>query len=108
MWIVINISGKQEIIRINQYLDINSIKGKALDIILLNRILLIVKGFYVKIGRPIIFGGQVQAIIIQHFFDKKILILRFKRKKHYKKFKGFRAKKTRILIKNLIFNNYGT
>jgi large subunit ribosomal protein L21 len=77
------------------------VKGKALDIMLLNRILLIVDDLKMQIGRPIVKTKKLEAIIIQHFFAKKFLILRFKNKKHYKKLKGFRPKKTRILVKNL-------
>ena len=103
MWIVLNISGKQEIVRINQQFDINYIKGKPLDILTLNRLLLIVDNVNLEIGKPIIQLKRLFAIIIQHFFSKKCLVLRFKRKKHYKKIKGFRNKKTRILIKGLHF-----
>lgn len=100
MWIVLNISGKQEIVRINQQLDVNYIKSNPFDIIIFNRILLIVNDNKIELGRPFV-KKKLQGIIIQHFFGTKILILRFKRKKHYKKLKGFRAKKTRILIKKL-------
>lgn len=103
MWIVVNISGKQEIVRINQQLDINYVKSKPFNIIIFNRILLIVDKHKLELGRPIIGLKKLQGLIIQHFFAKKVLILRFKRKKHYKKIKGFRAKKTRVLIKNIYF-----
>lgn len=101
MWIVINISGKQEIVRINQQIDIDHIKGNPLDILILNRLLLVVNDLKLELGRPIIQMKKLIALVIQHFFEKKILILRFKRKKHYKKIKGFRNKKTRILVKNI-------
>ena len=101
MWFVINISGKQEIVRINQIIDIDYIRSKKDDIIIFNRILFIFCNNNIKVGQPLI-NKQLKAIIIQHFYDKKILILRFKRKKHYKKFRGYKSKKTRVLIKELI------
>ena len=102
MWVVVNISGKQEICRINQLLDIDYIKGRSLDIVVLGRLLFLCDNLNnIKIGKPLI-KEKLQAILIQHFFGKKLLILRFKRKKHYKKIKGFRPKKTRILIKNIL------
>lgn len=103
MWIVINISGKQEIVRINQVISIDYKKNANIfDIILLNRILLFVDLPTVLVGTPIINDRKVVTIVIQHCFGKKIVVLRFKRKKHYKKIKGFKPKITKLLVKNII------
>src|SRR5690554_1498687 len=103
MWFVINISGKQEICRINQMLDVDHIKARNTDILLLERVMFVFDDYNnkIEIGQPFL-DKTLQAIIIQQIFTNKILILRFKRKKHYKKSKGYKSKKTRILIKKII------
>lgn len=103
MWVVVNISGKQEIVRINQVVSIDYKKeANVFDIVILNRILLLIKSSEVLIGTPILKNRKVVTIVIQHCFGKKIVIIRFKRKKHYKKVKGFRPKITKLLVKNII------
>ncbi len=108
MWIVINISGKQEIVRIKQIINIDyQKKANVFDIMLLNRVLLIVNKVEVLLGTPLLKKFKILAIVVQHCYGKKILVLRFKRKKHYKKIQGFRPKQTKLLIKKIL-ENYGT
>lgn len=108
LWFVLNVSGKQEIFTTKFFYDVNYIKNSnELDVVFLNRMLLL---FYTPtkhliIGKPIIKDIKVKAYIIQHFFGKKILIFRYKRKKNYKKLKGYKSLYTRIFINNL---SYGT
>lgn len=107
-WFVLNISGKQEMFTTKFFYDINYIKNSnELDIVFLNRVLLMYYTLtkHLIVGKPIIKDLKVKAYIIQHFFGKKILIFRYKRKKNYKKLKGHKSLYTRIFINNLA---YGT
>lgn len=107
-WFILNISGRQNFFKLKFFYDINFIKNsKELDIILLNRILFIYFNSidHIYLGTPILKDFKIEAYVIQHFFGKKILIFRYKRKKNSKKLKGYKSLYTRIFTNNLI---YGT
>ncbi len=46
-------------------------------------------------------SGKVEAEVVEHGKHKKILVLHFKRKKHYDKLNGHRQPYTLIKIKNI-------
>ena len=52
----------------------------------------------ISLGDPLIEGAAVDAKVIEQFRDKKIEIVKFKRRKHYKRRAGHRQSLTRIEI----------
>lgn len=55
-------------------------------------------GEKVQIGRPVLEGASVEATILRHGRDKKILIHKFKRRKGYAKTQGHRQGFTELKI----------
>ena len=52
----------------------------------------------VQVGTPFIDGGKVTATITTHGRHKKIKIVKFKRRKHYRRQMGHRQDYTEITI----------
>ncbi|QCI26050.1 50S ribosomal protein L21 [Buchnera aphidicola] len=76
--------------------------GKNFNI---NNILMIVKNKKVTIGTPNISKSSIIGTIVQHGRKKKIKIIKFKRRKHYKKQQGHRQYFTDIKIIDIITKN---
>ena len=95
---VIQTGGKQYPVLPNQILEIEKIEGKKGKALVLDKVLLLVKGKEVKIGTPFLKGTKVKAEIVEQFKDKKIRIAKFRAKSRYRKVKGHRQQKTRIKI----------
>ena len=56
------------------------------------------EGEDVKVGTPLIAGGKVTAVVVDHGRHDKIKIIKFKRRKHHMKRAGHRQYFTQIEI----------
>ncbi|URJ29341.1 50S ribosomal protein L21 [Blochmannia endosymbiont of Camponotus modoc] len=63
-----------------------------------NQILLIESNECLHIGSPFIKNGQIVAEIIAQSLNQKIKIIKFRRRKHFRKFQGHRQCFTTIKI----------
>lgn len=68
-------------------------------------ILMIVNEKKITIGTPHILHSSIISNVIRHGRDKKIKIIKFKRRKHYKKQQGHRQYFTEIKIIDIINTN---
>lgn len=75
--------------------------GETIDF---NKILMI-KDQSTHIGKPYLINYLIRAVIISQKKNKKINIIKFKRRKHYKKQQGHRQKFTEIKITEIIKTN---
>lgn len=102
---IVEVSGRPRWVEEGRYYDFYRIKQKENKKINLNRIM-----FYsdeqgkVFLGTPFLENIRVNATVINHFRGKKIHRLKFKRKKHYRRFYGHRQEMTRIVINKIEVN----
>ncbi|QJC37533.1 50S ribosomal protein L21 [Enterobacteriaceae endosymbiont of Donacia thalassina] len=98
MYAVFDSCGKQYKIIQGQTIKLEKIIGKIGDKIEFKNILMIYDKNQFNIGKPIIPGAKIIAQIILHGKNKKIKIIKFRRRKHYRKTKGHRQLFTSIKI----------
>ncbi len=67
----------------------------------LGRVLLLQNGDDLKIGAPVVDGAAVKAKVVAHGKDKKVLVIKKKRRKDYKRKNGHRQDYTRIEITSI-------
>jgi len=77
---------------------INADAGADLTI---DKVFLAANGEKVTIGTPTVAGATVSAKILEHGQDKKVLVIKKKRRKDYKRKNGHRQKFTRIEITSI-------
>ncbi len=77
------------------------IQGEKDQEITLDRVLLVSDGDSIKIGTPVVAGASVKAKIVDHGKAKKVMIMKKKRRKDYKRKNGFRQDFTRIQITSI-------
>ncbi len=98
MYAIINFLGKQYKILPNHNIITNKCSNNIGDTIILNKIIILFYNNKIITNPNILLQYYIQAQIIQHIKDQKITILKFKRRKHYKKKIGFRAQYTKLKI----------
>ncbi len=77
---------------------INAEKGEEIT---LDRVLLVGKGEDVEVGTPVVEGAEVKAKVIEHGKGEKILVMKKKRRKDYKKKNGHRQDYTQLQITSI-------
>ncbi len=82
-------------------IDVPLVKGEKGEEIALDRVLLVSEGDTVKVGTPVVDGAEVKAKIVDHGKDKKILVMKKKRRKDYKLKNGHRQNYTQIQITSI-------
>ncbi|BBA85000.1 50S ribosomal protein L21 [Candidatus Nardonella dryophthoridicola] len=107
MKIILEIKNKQYIVnKINDIIKIDKINKEINDLIEIRNILFFEENNkLILVGKPYLKEIIIIAKVINHFKDKKIKILKFKRRNNYKIIKGHRQNFTNISILKIIKNN---
>ncbi|QJC32683.1 50S ribosomal protein L21 [Enterobacteriaceae endosymbiont of Donacia dentata] len=98
MYAIFDSCGKQYKVIQGQSIKLEKIKGKIGDNIEFKNVLMIYDKNKINIGTPIIIGAKIIAELISHGKENKIKIIKFRRRKHYKKTQGHRQLFTNIKI----------
>ena len=95
---VIKTGGKQYRVSEGDKLNVETLAGEPGDELELGEVLMIHDGDAVEVGKPTVEGAKVTAKVIEHGRGKKIKIVKFKRRKHYRRQMGHRQNYTRVEI----------
>ncbi|AAM67926.1 50S ribosomal protein L21 [Buchnera aphidicola] len=104
MYAVFMSGGKQYRVKKNQIIQLEKLNNSPGSIIEFDKILMISAKKEVKIGEPFLKGTKIKAHVENHGRLKKIKIIKFNRRKHYKKKQGHRQYFTNVKI--LDINNF--
>ena len=97
MYAVIESGGKQHRVIEGETLKLEKIEVPTGETIEFDRVLM-VGCAEIKIGTPLVAGGKVSAEVIAHGRHKKIKIIKFNRRKHFRKETGHRQWFTEVKI----------
>ncbi|MXP51090.1 50S ribosomal protein L21 [Pantoea sp. SoEX] len=101
MYAVFQSGGKQYKAIEGQIIQLEKLNLKIGDKIQFKDILMISKGEYFKIGTPFVLNSTINGEIIYHGRNKKIKVIKFRRRKHYRKQQGHRQWFTKVKIINI-------
>ncbi|XBC37505.1 MAG: 50S ribosomal protein L21 [Buchnera aphidicola (Meitanaphis elongallis)] len=96
--------GKQHKVEKGQIIKLEKLNHIVGEKIKLTTVLMIVDQKEIKIGQPTLPESFISADIISHGRNKKINIIKFNRRKHYKKSQGHRQNFTKVLITGIYKN----
>ena len=97
MYAVIESGGKQHRVVEGETLKLEKIEAATGDTIEFDKVLMI-GGDEVKIGTPVVEGSVVTGEVVNHGRHKKVKIVKFNRRKHYRKETGHRQWFTEVKI----------
>lgn len=101
MYAIVDISGKQFRVEKGQELKVPYSGGDSGTNVLYDRVLLVGEEADTHIGQPVVAGAQVDATILSHGREKKIIVFKFKRRKGYQKKRGHRQDFTLLRINDI-------
>ena len=85
MYAVIESGGKQHRVEAGEILQLEKLDAATGAKVKFDKILLIGEGDSVRIGEPYLKDGEVEAEVLKQGRGNKIKIIKFNRRKHYKK-----------------------
>ena len=98
---IVEISGKQFKVEKDSKLFVHILEGKEGSKVTFDNVLLLDNGSKVTVGTPNVKGASIQAKILQHVKDNKVIVFKKKRRKGYKVKNGHRQALTEILIEKV-------
>jgi len=98
MYAVIQTGGKQYRVAQGSTPKVEKIDAEAGASIELDKVLMVADGDDVKVGTPYLDSGKVTATVKAHGRGKKVMIVKFRRRKHHLKRQGHRQAFTEIEV----------
>jgi large subunit ribosomal protein L21 len=102
MFAVIATGGKQYRVQEGSVLRIQKLEAEQGAKVEFDQVLLVGKGADVKLGAPFVSGGKVTATVQSHGKGDKVRIVKFRRRKHYKREKTHRQEYTEIKVTGIV------
>ena len=98
---VVEISGKQFKIAKDSKLYVHRLDAKEGSKVSFENVLLLDNGSKVVVGTPTVKGASVEAKVVKHLKDDKVIVFKKKRRKGYKVKNGHRQALTEIVIEKV-------
>ncbi len=102
MYVIVEIAGQQFKAEKGRKLYVNRLKEDENASVSFDKVLLVDNDGQVKVGTPVVKGASVQAKILKHLKDDKVLVFKKRRRKGYKVLNGHRQFLTQILVEDII------
>jgi large subunit ribosomal protein L21 len=98
MYAVIATGGKQYRVEKDSLLKVEKLDAEPGSTFTFDQVLLVANGSDIKLGKPLIDGAKVSATIESHGQGDKKVIVKFRRRKHYKRAGNHRQQYTLVKI----------
>ena len=100
---IVEVGGSQQFVSEGRYYECHSLKGvEPGSKIAFERVLATKAGEAPTFGEPYVAGARVEATVLENFKDKKLIVFKYRRKKHYKRKNGHRQPMTRFLVTKVV------
>lgn len=94
MYAVIETGGKQYRVKEGDVLFVEKLDAEKGDTITIDNVLLVADNGDVKVGNPFVDGTKVEAKVMEHGKGKKVIVFKYRAKKHSKRKQGHRDRKS--------------
>jgi large subunit ribosomal protein L21 len=98
MYSIIEQAGVQFKVTQGEKIKVPLIDAEAGTDLTIDKVLMTADGDKITVGAPTVAGATVTAKILEHGLDKKVLVIKKKRRKDYKRKNGHRQQFTKIEI----------
>jgi large subunit ribosomal protein L21 len=102
MYALVEILGKQYKAEKGKTLTIDKMEKNQGDKIEFDTVLLLNKDGSINIGTPYLKGASVKATVGEQVRGDKIIIYKYKRRKNYRRKRGFRGQYTTITVDEIV------
>ncbi|MFO7809936.1 MAG: 50S ribosomal protein L21 [Candidatus Delongbacteria bacterium] len=101
MYAVVEISGKQQIVRPDEVLKVDRLNAESGDAVVLDKVLALGEGKEMNFGTPYLEGASVVVEVLENKKDKKVNVFKKKRRKRYEVKKGHRQHLSVVKVKEI-------
>jgi large subunit ribosomal protein L21 len=101
MYAVIQTGGKQYRVMPGQDIQIEKLPGEVGDAVTFDQVLLTSDGEEVRVGQPLVESSKVLGRILRQAKAKKVMVIKFKRRKDYRRKRGHRQPLTLVRIETI-------
>ena len=101
MYAIMVTGGKQYRVSEGDVVFVEKLTAEVDSTVEIDNVLAVSKDGVLTLGAPVVEGAKVIAKVVKHGKAKKILVLKYKRKKDYRKRQGHRQPYTQILIEKI-------
>lgn len=98
MFAVFKSGGKQHKVAEGDVVKLEKLEAETGSTIEFDQVLMVANGDDIKVGEPLVPGGKITAEVVAHGRGAKIRIVKFRRRKHYRKQAGHRQWYTQVKI----------
>jgi large subunit ribosomal protein L21 len=98
MFAVVEIAGKQFKVATSEKVKVPKLEAEVGKKVKFDKVLLLEDDGTVKVGNPTVEGAKVEAKVLSHGKDKKVIVFKKKRRKGYRVKRGHRQQYTEIEI----------
>jgi large subunit ribosomal protein L21 len=102
MYALVEILGKQYKAEKGKPLTIDKLEKNKGDSVEFDTVLLVSDEGKINIGAPFLKGARVKATVTDQKKGKKIIIYKYKKRKNYRRKRGFRGQYTMIKVDDII------
>jgi large subunit ribosomal protein L21 len=101
MYAIVEIAGQQFKVAKDQKVFVHRLDAKAGSKVTFDNVLMLANGEKITLGAPAITGASVEAKVVKHLKDDKVIVFKKKRRKGYKKKNGHRQYLSEIQIESI-------
>lgn len=101
MYAVFRTGGKQYRAKAGDTLKVEKLDADEGASIQFDEVLLVGEGDAVTVGTPLVAGGKVAATVLKQDKDRKIEVVKFRRRQNYRRTKGHRQPYTLIEVTDI-------
>lgn len=101
MYAVIETGGKQYRVTEGDVIRVEKLNVEEGDSVTFDRVLMVGDGADAKVGAPLVDGGKVVGDVQAQGRGDKVMIVKFKRRKKYRRTQGHRQDFTEVRIKEI-------
>ncbi|TMQ69355.1 MAG: 50S ribosomal protein L21 [Candidatus Eisenbacteria bacterium] len=98
IYAIVNINGIQTRVAPDEVLSVARTSGAPGDMLTFDQVLMVADGEKIAIGQPYLKGAVLTAELVEHLRGPKLRIFKFKRRREYRRRRGYRDELTRIRV----------
>jgi large subunit ribosomal protein L21 len=101
MFAIVEIAGQQFKVAKDQKVFVHRLDAKTGDKVSFDQVLMMADGDKVTVGAPAVANASVEAKVVRHLKDDKVIVFKKKRRKGYRVKNGHRQSLTEIVIESV-------
>jgi large subunit ribosomal protein L21 len=98
---IVESGGKQFTAVEGNTIEVDRLPAESGQQVTLDAVLLLVDGDKISVGAPVVEGAKVKATVVGHVKGPKVVIFKYRPKKHYRVKTGHRQQYTQLIVNSI-------